>query len=113
MNRRVATVPLLSLSLLVAIMSSGCLTPWNTRFPTLLPGSLEYERRESEVQDPFPDSNLGPGTSMRPPSFNQQRSDVTRARERGAAAALRQQFGAPGTPRPPELGVVYPETVRP
>ena len=107
MNRHLAML------LLVTMMSSGCLTPWNTRFPTWLPGSLAYERRESEVQDPFPDSDLGPGTSMRPPSFDQQRSEATRFKERRAAASLRQQFGVPGSPRPPELGVVYPEAVRP
>ena len=32
------------------VLSSGCLTPWNTRFPTLLPTRPDYERRQAEVQ---------------------------------------------------------------
>lgn len=103
----------LLLVLLLALLTSGCITPWNTKLPGWFPGSLEYERREAEVQDPFPDTALGPGTSMRPRDYSQQRSEAMRAKERSEAAALRQRFGVPGAPAAPELGQIYPEAVRP
>lgn len=104
----------LPLFLVVTLYLSGCcINPWNTRFPTLWPRSLEYERRESEVQDPFPDRALGPGDTMRPRDFDWQRSEATRAKERNAAAMLRLQNGVPDSPPAPEMGYVYPEAVRP
>lgn len=91
---------------------SGCLTPWNTRFPQLLPRSLEYERRESEVQDPYPESDLGPDTASRPRDFGQQRPEPLRVRERSDAARLREQFGQPPGVDSPDTGAAYPEAVR-
>lgn len=108
--RRLGSILLVVTPLLV---NSGCVTPLNTKLPGWFPGSLEYERREAEVQDPFPDTDLGPGTSMRPRGYDLQRSEATRAKERSEAAALRQQFGVPGAPPAPEFGLVYPEAVRP
>jgi hypothetical protein len=94
------------------LCASGCLTPWNTRFPQLLPRSLEYERRESEVQDPYPESDLGPETASRPRDYGQQRSEPQRARERSEASWLRQQYGQPPGVDSPDTGAAYPDAVR-
>lgn len=96
----------------VTVSVSGCLTPDNTRLPEVLPRSLEYERRESEVQDPFPDAALGPETDARPPEYGQQRSEPRRARDRSAATWLRQQYGQPPGVDTPDTGMAYPEAVR-
>ena len=113
MNRQFAARLPFSILLVALLITAGCVTPWNTKLPGWMPGSLDYERREAEVQDPFPDTDLGPGTSMRPRGYDLQRSEATRAKERSEAAALRRQFGVPGAPPAPDLGLVYPEAVRP
>ncbi|REJ93850.1 MAG: hypothetical protein DWQ34_09680 [Planctomycetota bacterium] len=101
------------LCLLLTLFASGCLTQYNTKFPTLAPHSTEYERRESEIQDPFPENDLGPETGFRPPDYDQQRSEVQRAKERFDASILRQQHGSPQPgPVPGPTGSHYPEAVR-
>jgi hypothetical protein len=97
---------------LATVSLCGCLTPYNTRLPEVLPRSLEYERRESEVQDPFPDAALGPETEARPPEYGQQRSESRRARDRSAATWMRQQYGQPPGIDAPDTGMAYPEAVR-
>lgn len=107
--------PILAITLGVVFpsFSCGCLTPLNTKFPTLAPHSTEYEQRESQVQDPFPETDLGPETGFRPPDYEQQRSEVQRAKERFGASILRQQHGSPQPgPVPGPSGSLYPEAVR-
>jgi hypothetical protein len=89
---------------------SGCATPWNTRFPTLFPRSVEYEQREAEIQDPYPDADLGPDTGVRPTDYSEQRSEERRAKDRHQSSILRQQFGQPTSDAGP--GAAYPDAVR-
>ena len=91
---------------------SGCLTPWNTRFPDLVPRSTQYEQAQAEVQDPYPDTDTGPETGFRPLGYTQQRSQQVIAKERSGAAFLRQQFGQPGGGAAPgPNGSLYPDAV--
>jgi hypothetical protein len=92
------------------LLSSGCLTPWNTRFPRLLPTMPQYERRQAEVQDPYPDKSLGPDTGFRPLEFDQQRSEERQAKDKHQATILRQQYGQP--PTGASSAPFYPEAVR-
>ncbi|MEW4529518.1 hypothetical protein [Maioricimonas sp. JC845] len=97
------------------LLFSGCLSPWNTRLPEVMPRGAEYERREAQIQDPYPDERIGPDTGFRPLQYEQQRSEVQSARDRNYASFLRQQFGVQGTPAPPPAGATapqYPHAVR-
>ena len=88
---------------------SGCLTPWNTRFPELWGRGTEYERREQQIQDPYPDSQLGPDTNIRPRDYANQRSQARRVKDGYAAALLRGQnvqYQGPPTPLP-----TYPQAI--
>lgn len=92
----------------------GCITPYTTAFPSLSFMPAEYERREAQIHDPFPDINIGPDTGNRPPGFTQQRSETLRAQDRYFAALRRQQSGAPFPAldaRPRTTGVKYPAAV--
>lgn len=73
----------------------GCITPHTTHFPSLSFMPSEYERREAQIHDPFPDANFGPDTGNRPPNFRQQRPETLRAQDKYFAALRRQQSGAP------------------
>lgn len=97
---------------ILALTASGCLTPWNTRFPDLAPRSTQYEQAQAEVQDPYPDADFGPETGFRPLGYEEQRSEQVIAKERAGAAYLRQQYGNSygGTPPGPN-GSFYPEAV--
>ena len=92
----------------------GCITPYTTAFPSLSFMPAEYERREAQIHDPFPDVSIGPDTGNRPPGFTQQRSETLRAQDKYFAALRRQQSGAPFPvldPRPRTTGVKYPAAV--
>ncbi len=103
---------LIAVASLAAVSASGCLTPWNTRFPELAPRSTQYERAQAQVQDPYPDSEIGPDTGFRPLGYEQQRSEQVLAKERAGTAYLRQQYGNPyGSPAPGPNGSFYPEAV--
>ena len=97
------------------LLFSGCLTQGNTRLPELMPRSVEYERREAQIQDPYPDARIGPDTGFRPLQYEQQRSEARSAKDRNRAALLRQQFGIQGAPAaPPDEATrpAYPHAVR-
>lgn len=98
----------------VAVLTSGgCVNPWNTRMPDVVPRSTQYEQAQAKVQDPFPDSDIGPDIGFRPLDYQQQRSEELRTKERASAAFLRQQTGVPGGGTAPGFnGSMYPEAVR-
>jgi hypothetical protein len=98
----------------VAVLTfGGCIGPWNTKMPDLVPRSTQYEQAQAKVQDPFPDAAAGPDIGFRPLDFQQQRSEELRTKERASAAFLRQQTGVPGGGTAPGInGSMYPEAVR-
>ena len=100
--------------LVITCTWQGCITPHTTHFPSLSFMPSEYERREAQIHDPFPDASIGPDTGNRPPNFRQQRSEVLRAQDKYFAALRRQQSGAPFPvldPRPRTTGKQYPAAV--
>lgn len=73
--------------------------------------SAEWQRRESQAQDPYPDAATGPDTGVRPRGFNQQRPDPIRTKDRAYSSGIRRQFAPqPGSVDGP--GAMYPEAVR-
>ncbi|MEZ6058333.1 MAG: hypothetical protein R3C01_16660 [Planctomycetaceae bacterium] len=76
--------------LFVAICATwgGCITPQNTRFPSPHFRPTSVERAAAQIYDPFPDRSIGPDTGFRPRDFNQQRSDVMRAKQRSHLSGL-------------------------
>ena len=88
MRRQAAIVLVLTCS-----FAEGCITPHTTHFPSLSFMPAEYERREAQIHDPYPDSDIGPDTATRPLGF-QQRPETLRAQDKHFAALRRQQFGA-------------------
>ncbi len=67
--------------LAAGLLLPGCLTPINTRLPSLVPSHPSVEKRSYERHDPFPDRWLGPDTQVRPRGFNNQRTEPRRALE--------------------------------
>lgn len=109
MMRRQAAVFLV----LACSLSEGCITPHTTHFPSLSFMPAEYERREAQIHDPYPDADIGPETATRPRNF-QQRPETLRAQDRLFATMRRQQSGAPFPAldtRPRSTGNKYPGVV--
>ncbi|MBX3443074.1 MAG: hypothetical protein KF774_11770 [Planctomyces sp.] len=95
-----------TLCLILPLVLTGCFNPFNTRLPTLASRGSEYERRESQIQDPYPDRDLGPDTGFRPREFNDQRNEVQRAKDRAYSAYIRSHTPSvtpsnPGLPTAP------------
>lgn len=67
---------------LLAVLLPGCLSPHTTRFPTFGQKDSETERRAYQLQDPYPDSRIGPSTGFRPLGFEDQRSEAQNAKDR-------------------------------
>lgn len=93
----------------VSAVAAGC-SPATTRFPTCTWMGSEYQRREAQIQDPYPDSRMGPDTQSRPLGFVQQRSQVQISKDRFGAAVQKQRYGNPFAP-PPVPTSQYPEAV--
>jgi len=94
---------------ILACLAAGCINPYTTRTPQVASRGSEYERRESQIQDPYPDRNLGPDPGFRPLGFQDQRSEVQLAKDRSYAGfirtqAVRQPVPMPGAP-------VYPDSL--
>jgi hypothetical protein len=91
---------------------TGCLTPWNTRFPTVFTRAPEIERVEQQYHDPYPDSQLGPSTGSRPLQYHDQRPLPVRIREKSDGSRMRSLNGTfippPVSPSP---GSQYPAVV--
>ncbi len=93
----------LSVCLLVA---AGCLSPYNTRFPSLLYGSPSAERKSFEVHDPLPSVSEGPDTHVRPRGFEAPRSEARQAAE----SAQRRQLGVPAPEFQQPVAPEFPPT---
>jgi hypothetical protein len=102
---RIRRIALLFVGVLV---QAGCVNPQTTRVPELAPRGSEYERRESQIQDPYPDKELGPEVGFRPREFQQQRSEVQRSKDRSYSSFLRSRVGPAGSAAPPAQ--FYPPT---
>jgi hypothetical protein len=102
--------------LVIAVIcaSQGCVTPHTIHYPSLSFMPSEYERRESQIHDPYPDADFGPDTGNRPIGFR-QRPEVLRAQDKHFAAMRRLQSGAPFPAidvRPRSTGAKYPAAVQ-
>lgn len=101
------------LTAVAALSFGGCVNPFSTRLPEVMPRSTQYEQAQAKIQDPFPDADTGPDIGFRPLDFRQQRSEQTISKERANAAFMRQQIGVPGGASAPGAnGSLYPEAVR-
>jgi hypothetical protein len=98
-----------SVLLLAAVAACGC-SPTTTRLPQLQNMSPEYERRQAQIQDPYPDARMGPDTGFRPPEFQHQRAEPRIAKERFGAALQKERNGNPFAP-PPVPTSQYPDSV--
>jgi hypothetical protein len=92
--------------------AAGCITPWNTRLPTLQPVIPAVERRAAEIHDPYAVPDLGPETQTRPPNFVEPRSEQRRLIE---GRMLRDALpgGVPAAPALPPSAWQYPQAVQP
>lgn len=95
-NRQIA------LLFVTALVQAGCVNPQTTRVPELASRGSEYERRESQIQDPYPDEDLGPDVGFRPREFREQRSEVQRSKDRSYSSFLRSRVGPAGAAAPPQ-----------
>ena len=104
------TIFVVRYSLVLAITGlCGCVTPMNTRFPELFNRGGEYERREAQIQDPYPDSQLAPDTGSRPRGYAEQRSEARSIREKNASVFLRGR--SPQLQNPLNSPLSYVETL--
>lgn len=87
----------------------GCSSPATTRYPTLMTNeSAELQRREAQIQDPYPDSTTGPPTGFRPLGFQHQRSEPQQIKDRFYSGFLRNQFSTQPTTQPVGPGAYGP-----
>ncbi len=93
----------------LAVAIAGCPNPQTTRLPTLAPQNPYAERAASQRHDPFPLDDLGPETYVRPPDFEDPRSQPRRAQDGQLYRGLPE--GAVGTPPIPSSGYRYPDAV--
>ena len=77
------------------ILLCGCLSPANSDRSSLFVESLEEQRAEVKVHDPFPRKDIAPGVSLRPPDFDTPRSPPRLLREKSETAILRERVGRP------------------
>ena len=96
--------------LAVVLMSCGCVSPFNTRLPTVANGPPLAEKRAYERHDPFPNEELGPRTFTRPRGFIWPRTEERKALEGRILNNLQPENASP-YPTPPMTGADYPEAV--
>jgi hypothetical protein len=80
------------------VLLSGCPSPRTTRFPTWEASHPRAERKNYELDDPFPDRTAAPDTQARPRGFDIQRTAPRRAVE-GRVRGV-QPVGPQGYPQP-------------
>ena len=106
----------LSRAAIAAVLSCGsvgCVIPAGYRTPSLIPRSIDYERAEAAVHDPFPITDAGPEMSARPREFTTPRPEPVRAKTKAGVSSLRNQYGTPVAPVIPGASrPIYPEAVR-
>lgn len=90
---------------------SGCITPWNTRLPRFHSESAQLQRRESQLQDPFPNDLAGPEVGFRPLGFQVPRTEALQTRQHFRSTILKQQIGPPPGPQTGPAPS-YPQAVR-
>jgi hypothetical protein len=105
-------MPRLVLLILIGLTSTGCVNRWNTRFPSWHTSSTASQKREAQLQDPFPDESGGPEMGIRPRGFDMQRTEPLRAKQSYAATMQRQQLNPQFGPAIGG-GAQYPTTVVP
>ena len=59
----------------------GCISPQNTRFPTLRPSNVAAERQSYVYHNPLPDNEVGQAIDL-PRGFDKQRAEPTRVQQR-------------------------------
>jgi len=73
----------------------------NTRMPNAFAlEPAEKQRREAQIQDPYPDATNGPETGFRPLGFQQQRSEPQQIKDRFYSGHMRNQFSPAPTTQP-------------
>ena len=95
------------------LLTSGCITPYNTQFPSFGFKHPLVEKRSYEIHDPYPDASLGPDTQSRPRGFDIERREPRRKREQNFLLQSQPEPGIP-TPTPPAGGPTgwkYPHVV--
>ncbi len=114
MFRRMDVSPVQSLFTTRSLPVLGCLAllcccgcPWTTRYPVFNAENNEAARRTSQLQDPFPDNNIGPDAEFRPREFGMQRSEQQLAKSRSYASWLRIQ-ARPASVQPAPTGPTLP-----
>lgn len=63
------------------LLIAGCVSPQNTRLPSLSYGDPRAERQSYAIHNPLPEREA-PFAGALPPGFDIQRSEATRTRER-------------------------------
>lgn len=100
--------------LLCAPVWMGCYTTHTMRFPNLAAMPSEYERREAQIHDPFPDTHMGPETFTRPRDFRQR--PISRHDKDKFYASMRRQTSGAQFPvidtRAANTGKKYPAAVK-
>ncbi len=93
-----------------SLLLAGCVTPYNTRLPTLRPRHPAVERRSYEYHDPFPNSDLGPETNQRPWGFARPRTQPRQMWQLRRLGPLPPE-ATPTAPQSEPLGTAYPESI--
>lgn len=89
-------------AVVVSLSLAGCLSPQNADRSTVVnPEPLEQQRANTQLHDPFPRDDLGPGESLRPRDFQTSRDTPRKIREKTLGAALRERYGRPTNVVPP------------
>lgn len=83
----------------------GCISPFNTRLPTVDTPPAPVEKQSYRIHDPFPDEELGPDTMTRPRGFNEPRAEPRKILESQSLLNLDR------APLPPN-SFNYPDAVR-
>lgn len=64
-----------------AVVFCGCITPFNTRLPTVESAPAPFEKQSYQRHDPFADGDLGPDPGIRPRDYIAPRSTPRKAAE--------------------------------
>ena len=94
-----------------AALMAGCISPQNTRLPTLRPSSAAAERQSYVYHNPLPDREVGPPIDL-PRGFDRQRSEPRRTLERESITNSIIGTGGGGSSNNPSASK-YPSSVDP
>jgi hypothetical protein len=64
-----------------AVGAAGCFSPNHARFPIAQPSHPQSEAQAFQLQDPFPDPDIGPDIMSRPPDYLRPRTESRKAAE--------------------------------